>query len=186
MSSSSTARILTAGMATRQMVCQRRHPHRIERWKAIQGQHVPDLQRILLQFHPQGRYQTSQSQQRHPISQRTASRRRLDGARLPGRRLGSRRREIGLGKPYEERLRGRNVMKTPDEGWKVAKPIMHRGDWNSYRNPGRRRSHSSHAERSGHAGSARPRRCGRHHRPAIARRPEMRVEFRNLKLKRLP
>jgi len=33
---------------------------------------------------------------------------------------------------YEERGRGRNVMKTPDAGWLVARPITHRGDWNTY------------------------------------------------------
>src|ERR1044072_5209437 len=37
------------------------------------------------------------------------------------------------------------------------------------RNPGRRRSHSSHPERHSHPGSARPVRRDRHHRPATAR-----------------
>jgi hypothetical protein len=33
---------------------------------------------------------------------------------------------------YEERGRGRNVMKTPDEGWQKAKAVLRRGDWNTY------------------------------------------------------
>jgi hypothetical protein len=36
------------------------------------------------------------------------------------------------GNLYEERLRGRGVMKTPDQGWLIARPLLHRGDWNSY------------------------------------------------------
>ncbi len=31
---------------------------------------------------------------------------------------------------YEERGRGRNVMKTPDEGWQIGRRIYHKGDWN--------------------------------------------------------
>ncbi|HTM51036.1 MAG TPA: DUF1080 domain-containing protein [Bryobacteraceae bacterium] len=90
------------------------------------------------------------------------------------------------GNLYEERLRGRNAMKTPDEGWKVAKAIYHRGDWNSYEiladgdhirltlNGVVTLDMHDSAFSSGiialqlHAG------------------PEMKVEFRNLKLKRLP
>jgi hypothetical protein len=33
---------------------------------------------------------------------------------------------------YEEKGRGRNVMKTPDEGWLKAKSVVRHGDWNSY------------------------------------------------------
>lgn len=33
---------------------------------------------------------------------------------------------------YEERGRSRTMMKTPDQGWLVAKSVLHRGDWNSY------------------------------------------------------
>ena len=36
------------------------------------------------------------------------------------------------GNLYEERLRGRNVMKTPDQGWMIAKTLVHHGDWNTY------------------------------------------------------
>src|SRR5580698_5848759 len=36
------------------------------------------------------------------------------------------------GNLYEERERGRNAMKTPDEGWKIAKDLVHHQDWNSY------------------------------------------------------
>lgn len=31
---------------------------------------------------------------------------------------------------YEEKGRGRNVMKSTDEGWRIAKPIYKQGDWN--------------------------------------------------------
>ena len=33
---------------------------------------------------------------------------------------------------YEEQGRGRNVMKTPDEGWLIGKKIYHKGEWNTY------------------------------------------------------
>lgn len=33
---------------------------------------------------------------------------------------------------YEEKGRGRDVMKTPDEGWQKAKSVVRHGDWNSY------------------------------------------------------
>ena len=33
---------------------------------------------------------------------------------------------------YEEKGRGRNLMKNPDEGWLKAKPVVHTGDWNQY------------------------------------------------------
>jgi len=33
---------------------------------------------------------------------------------------------------YEERGRGRGVMRTPDEGWLRAKPVLRKGDWNHY------------------------------------------------------
>lgn len=36
------------------------------------------------------------------------------------------------GNLYEERGRGRNIMKTPDQGWLLAKDIVHHQDWNSY------------------------------------------------------
>jgi hypothetical protein len=90
------------------------------------------------------------------------------------------------GNLYEERLRGRNVMKTPDQGWVIAKTLVHHGDWNTYEilaDGDHIRltfngvvtidTHDS-ASSSGiialqlHAG------------------PEMRVEFRNLKMKVLP
>jgi hypothetical protein len=90
------------------------------------------------------------------------------------------------GNLYEERLRGRNIMKTPDEGWVIAKPLVHHDDWNTYEilaDGDHIRltfngvvtidTHDS-ASSSGiialqlHAG------------------PEMRVEFRNIKIKVLP
>ena len=33
---------------------------------------------------------------------------------------------------YEERGRGRNAMKTPDEGWLIGKSLVHHQDWNTY------------------------------------------------------
>ena len=33
---------------------------------------------------------------------------------------------------YEEKGRGRAVMKTQDEGWQKAKSLVRQGDWNSY------------------------------------------------------
>ncbi|MGD0778698.1 MAG: DUF1080 domain-containing protein [Candidatus Solibacter sp.] len=33
---------------------------------------------------------------------------------------------------YEERGRSRTMMKTSDQGWLIAKSVLHRGDWNSY------------------------------------------------------
>jgi len=33
---------------------------------------------------------------------------------------------------YEEKGRGRNVMKTIDEGWQKAKDLLRVGDWNGY------------------------------------------------------
>jgi hypothetical protein len=90
------------------------------------------------------------------------------------------------GNLYEERLRGRNAMKTPDQGWIIAKPLLHRGDWNTYEiladgdhirlkfNGVVTIDTQDSASSSGiialqlHAG------------------PEMRVEFRNLKIKVLP
>jgi hypothetical protein len=38
----------------------------------------------------------------------------------------------GWGNFYEERGRGRTMMKTPDQGWLIAKSVVHHGDWNSY------------------------------------------------------
>jgi hypothetical protein len=90
------------------------------------------------------------------------------------------------GNLYEERLRGRNAMKTPDEGWKIAKPLVQHGEWNTYEiladgdhikltfNGTVTIDMHDSAAASGiialqlHAG------------------PEMRVEFRNLKIKKLP
>jgi hypothetical protein len=90
------------------------------------------------------------------------------------------------GNLYEERLRGRNAMKTPDEGWRIGKTVVHHQDWNSYEiladgdhirltlNGVVTLDMHDSASSTGvialqmHAG------------------PEMRVEFRNIKLKQLP
>ena len=87
---------------------------------------------------------------------------------------------------YEERGRSRTMMKTPDEGWRIAKPVVRHGDWNSYEiladgdhfkltlNGVVTIDQHATAPASGiialqlHAGE------------------EMRVEFRNMKLKKLP
>jgi hypothetical protein len=36
------------------------------------------------------------------------------------------------GNLYEERGRERKLMKVQDEGWQKAKPVLRKGDWNSY------------------------------------------------------
>jgi hypothetical protein len=90
------------------------------------------------------------------------------------------------GNLYEERLRGRGAMKTPDEGWKIGQTVVHHNDWNTYEiladgthiqlklNGAVTLDMHDSAASTGiialqlHAG------------------PEMRVEFRNLKLKKLP
>jgi hypothetical protein len=36
------------------------------------------------------------------------------------------------GNLYDERGRGRTAMKTPDEGWRIAKDLVHHQDWNTY------------------------------------------------------
>ena len=87
---------------------------------------------------------------------------------------------------YEERGRSRTMMKTPDEGWKIAKSVVHHGDWNTYEiladgdhfkltlNGVVTIDQHETAPATGiialqlHAGQ------------------EMRVDFRNLKLKKLP
>jgi Domain of Unknown Function (DUF1080) len=87
---------------------------------------------------------------------------------------------------YEERGRGRNVMKNPDEGWMKAKPVLHKGDWNTYEifadgphihltfngvvtiDTEDTKSASGVVALQMHAG------------------PLMRVEFRNLRIKTLP
>ena len=33
---------------------------------------------------------------------------------------------------YEEKGRGRGVMKTPDEGWRIGQKLVRKGGWNSY------------------------------------------------------
>lgn len=33
---------------------------------------------------------------------------------------------------YEEKGRGRNVMRTPDQGWLIGQKVYHKGDWNTY------------------------------------------------------
>jgi hypothetical protein len=90
------------------------------------------------------------------------------------------------GNLYDERGRGRNAMKTPDEGWLIAKNLVHHQDWNTYEiladgdhirftfNGVVTIDMHDHETMSGiialqlHAGEP------------------MRVEFRNLKIKQLP
>jgi hypothetical protein len=90
------------------------------------------------------------------------------------------------GNLYDERGRGRNAMKTPDEGWLIAKNLVHHQDWNTYEiladgdhirftfNGAVTIDMHDHETMSGiialqlHAGEP------------------MRVEFRNLKIKQLP
>lgn len=90
------------------------------------------------------------------------------------------------GNLYEERLRGRNIMKTPDQGWLIGKSVVHHQGWNTYEiladgdhirltlnGVVTLDLHDNHASTGVialqmHAG------------------PEMRVEFRNIKIKVLP
>jgi hypothetical protein len=90
------------------------------------------------------------------------------------------------GNLYEERLRGRNVMKTTDEGWRIAKPLVHHGDWNTYEiladGDHIRLTFNGTVTIDTHDSAAST--------GIIALQlhagPEMRVEFRNLKIKKLP
>ena len=87
---------------------------------------------------------------------------------------------------YEERGRGRGTMKTPDQGWLVAKPIVRHGDWNSYEIL----ADGDHIRLTFNGVLT----IDTHDRVAatgliglqLHAGPEMRVEFRNLKLKKLP
>lgn len=87
---------------------------------------------------------------------------------------------------YEERGRGRNIMKSPDEGWRIAKSLVHHGDWNSYvvlaDGDHIRLTFNGVVTIDTHDSSAST--------GIIALQlhagPEMRVEFRNIKLKQLP
>jgi hypothetical protein len=90
------------------------------------------------------------------------------------------------GNLYEERLRGRNAMKTQDEGWKIAKPFVHHQDWNTYEiladGDHIRLTFNGHVTIDLHDNAAAS--------GIIALQlhagPEMQVEFRNLKIKKLP
>jgi hypothetical protein len=90
------------------------------------------------------------------------------------------------GNLYEERLRGRNAMKTQDEGWITAKPLTHHGEWNSYEIL----ADGDHIKLTFNGVVT----IDMHDKAAAAgiialqlhAGPEMRVEFRNIKLKELP
>jgi hypothetical protein len=90
------------------------------------------------------------------------------------------------GNLYEERLRGRNAMKTQDEGWIVAKPLTHHGEWNTYEIL----ADGDHIKLTFNGVVT----IDMHDKAAAAgiialqlhAGPEMRVEFRNIKLKELP
>lgn len=90
------------------------------------------------------------------------------------------------GNLYEERLRGRNAMKSQDEGWQIGKPLVHHGDWNSYEIL----ADGDHIKLTFNGKVT----IDMHDRAAASgiialqlhAGPEMRVEFRNLKIKELP
>jgi len=90
------------------------------------------------------------------------------------------------GNLYEERLRGRNAMKTPDEGWLIAKPLLHRGDWNSYEiladGDHLRLTFNGKVTIDMHDSASADGIIALQ----LHQGPEMRVEFRNLKIKVLP
>ena len=90
------------------------------------------------------------------------------------------------GNLYEERLRGRNAMKTPDQGWVIAKPLVHHGDWNTYEIL----ADGDHIKLTFNGTVTIDMRDSAASSGIIALQlhagPEMRVEFRNLKIKILP
>ncbi|HMF75235.1 MAG TPA: DUF1080 domain-containing protein [Bryobacteraceae bacterium] len=90
------------------------------------------------------------------------------------------------GNLYEERLRGRNAMKSPDEGWRTGKSLVHHGDWNSYEI----RADGDHIRLTFNGVVTIDTHDKASSKGIIALQlhagPEMRVEFRNLKLKKLP
>lgn len=90
------------------------------------------------------------------------------------------------GNLYDERGRGRNAMKTPDEGWRIAKDLVHHQDWNTYEIL----ANGDHIRFTFNGVVT----IDMHDRAALsgiialqlhAGEP-MRVEFRNLKIKQLP
>ena len=90
------------------------------------------------------------------------------------------------GNLYEERGRGRNIMATPDQGWLIAKDLVHHQGWNSYEIL----ADGDHIRLTFNGRTT----IDMHDRNALsgiialqmhAGEP-MRVEFRNLKLKVLP
>ena len=90
------------------------------------------------------------------------------------------------GNLYEERLRGRGAMETPDEGWKIGKTVVHHGDWNSYEIL----ADGAHIQLKLNGVTTLDMHDSDAATGIIALQmhagPEMRVEFRNLKLKKLP
>ncbi len=87
---------------------------------------------------------------------------------------------------YEERGRGRGTMKTPDQGWQAAKTLVHHGDWNSYEILAEgdhiRVTFNGVVTIDTHDSLAKSGLIGLQ----LHAGPEMRVEFRNIKLKKLP
>jgi hypothetical protein len=90
------------------------------------------------------------------------------------------------GNLYDERGRGRNAMKTSDEGWRIAKDLVHHQDWNTYEIL----ADGDHIRFTFNGKVT----IDMHDREALngiialqlhAGEP-MRVEFRNLKIKQLP
>ena len=90
------------------------------------------------------------------------------------------------GNLYEERLRGRGAMKTPDEGWQIGKTVVHHGDWNSYEIL----ADGDHIRLTLNGKVTLDLHDSASARGIIALQmhagPEMRVDFRNLKIKKLP
>jgi hypothetical protein len=90
------------------------------------------------------------------------------------------------GNLYEERLRGRNIMKTPDQGWVIAKALVHHDDWNTYEIL----ADGDHIRLTFNGVVTIDTHDGASSSGIIALQlhagPEMRVEFRNIKIKVLP
>jgi hypothetical protein len=86
---------------------------------------------------------------------------------------------------YEERGRGRNTMKTPDEGWRKAKSLVRHNDWNTYEiladGDHIRLTFNGVVTIDTHDAAASTGLIGLQ----LHAGPEMRVEFRNLKLRKI-
>jgi hypothetical protein len=90
------------------------------------------------------------------------------------------------GNYYEERGRSRTMMKTPDEGWLKAKPALRKQDWNDYEILADREHIRLTFNGVVTIDTQEKQRLDGIIALQLHAGPEMRVEFRNLKIKVLP